>query len=150
MLRAYEVGGIFERLCRSSIQGEVSSMNRKGFTLIELLIVVVIIGILAAIAIPKFANTKEKAYIGAMKSDLRNLATAEEAFFYDSATYTTSLGAMNNFSASTGVSLTVNEATPQGWSATASSANTPHKCYLFSGTATPVGSATTEGRISCS
>src|SRR5438093_11061804 len=66
-------------------------MSRHGFTLIELLIVVVIIGILAAIAIPKFANTKEKAYIGAMKSDLRNLATAEEAFFYDSATYTNSL-----------------------------------------------------------
>src|SRR3989441_10249941 len=48
-------------------------MNRKGFTLIELLIVVVIIGILAAIAIPKFANTKAKAYIASMKSDLRNL-----------------------------------------------------------------------------
>ncbi len=44
-------------------------MNRKGFTLIELLIVVVIIGILAAIAIPKFANTKEKAYLASMKSD---------------------------------------------------------------------------------
>ena len=54
-------------------------MNRKGFTLIELLIVVVIIGILAAIAIPKFSNTKEKAYMAAMKSDLRNLVTAEEA-----------------------------------------------------------------------
>ncbi len=51
-------------------------MNRKGFTLIELLIVVVIIGILAAIAIPKFANTKEKAYLASMKSDLRNLITA--------------------------------------------------------------------------
>src|SRR5213080_4086308 len=50
-------------------------MNRKGFTLIELLIVVVIIGILAAIAIPKFANTKAKAYIDSMKSDLRNLGT---------------------------------------------------------------------------
>ena len=48
-------------------------MNRKGFTLIELLIVVVIIGILAAIAIPKFANTKEKAVVASMKSDLRNL-----------------------------------------------------------------------------
>ncbi len=47
-------------------------MNRKGFTLIELLIVVVIIGILAAIAIPKFANTKEKAYLASMKSDLRD------------------------------------------------------------------------------
>src|ERR1700752_4926426 len=107
---------------------EVVQMNRKGFTLIELLIVVVIIGIIAAIAIPKFANTKEKAYIGAMKSDLRNLATAEEAFFYDSTNYTTTLAQMNNFSPSTGVALVVNEATPAGWSATASSANTPHKC----------------------
>src|SRR5438445_13369431 len=53
-------------------------MNRKGFTLIELLIVVVIIGILAAIAIPKFANTKEKAYLASMKSDLRNLVRSEE------------------------------------------------------------------------
>jgi len=51
-------------------------MHRKGFTLIELLIVVVIIGILASIAIPKFANTKEKAYLTSMKSDLRNLVTA--------------------------------------------------------------------------
>ena len=62
-------------------------MNRKGFTLIELLIVVVIIGILAAIAIPKFANTKGKAYVASMKSDLRNLVTAEEAFFADSVKY---------------------------------------------------------------
>ena len=57
--------------------------NQKGFTLIELLIVVVIIGILAAIAIPKFANTKEKAYVASMKSDLRNLITAQEAYFSD-------------------------------------------------------------------
>src|SRR5262249_32283604 len=61
--------------------------NKKGFTLIELLIVVVIIGILAAIAIPKFANTKEKAYVAAMKSDLRNMATAEESYFADNQTY---------------------------------------------------------------
>ena len=67
-------------------------MNRKGFTLIELLIVVVIIGILAAIAIPKFANTKEKAYLASMKSDLRNLITAEEAYFADSVKYTSNLG----------------------------------------------------------
>ncbi len=62
-------------------------MTSKGFTLIELLIVVVIIGLLAAIAIPKFANTRSKAYIAAMKSDLRNLVTAEESFFADSIKY---------------------------------------------------------------
>src|SRR2546428_13715265 len=78
-------------------------MNRKGFTLIELLIVVVIIGILAAIAIPKFANTKEKAYIASMKSDLRNLVTAEEAYFADSVKYTAAYGAAGvNFVHSTG------------------------------------------------
>jgi prepilin-type N-terminal cleavage/methylation domain-containing protein len=59
--------------------------NNKGFTLIELLIVVVIIGILAAIAIPKFAKTKEKAYLASMKSDLRNMATYEESYAADSA-----------------------------------------------------------------
>ena len=48
----------------------------NGFTLIELLIVVVIIGILASIAIPKFANTKQKAYEASMRTDLKNLSSA--------------------------------------------------------------------------
>jgi hypothetical protein len=52
-------------------------------------VVVIIIAILAAIAIPKFANTKSKAYVAAMKSDLRTLVTAERAFFSDSTCYTT-------------------------------------------------------------
>ena len=63
--------------------------NRKGFTLIELLIVVVIIGILAAIAIPKFAATKDKAKLASVKTDLRNSMTAEEAYFSDFSTYGT-------------------------------------------------------------
>ena len=60
--------------------------DQKGFTLIELLIVVVIIGILAAIAIPKFSSTREKAYFAAMKSDLKNLASQQEIYYADAYT----------------------------------------------------------------
>ncbi|HYK82407.1 MAG TPA: prepilin-type N-terminal cleavage/methylation domain-containing protein [Gemmatimonadales bacterium] len=124
--------------------------SRHGFTLLELLVVVVIIGLLAAIAIPKFANSKDKAYMAQMKSDLRNLATAEEAFFYDSATYTLNFAQMNNYAASVGVTVVIREATPRGWSATASALNTYHQCALFSGLAAPVAPAAIEGQITCS
>jgi prepilin-type N-terminal cleavage/methylation domain-containing protein len=99
-------------------------MNRKGFTLIELLIVVVIIGILAAIAIPKFANTKQKAIKSSMISDLRNLATAQEAFYADSTHYATSYGTTVgngtvNFALSSGNVLTIAGASgASGWAAT--------------------------------
>src|SRR5437879_8376053 len=116
--------------------GGSAVMSRNGFTLIELLIVVVIIGLLAVIAIPKFSNTKEKAYIAAMKSDLRNLATAEEAFFYDSSKYTTSFLLLNNFAPSTGVNLQVVQATGSGWSATTTDRkstrlNSSHRCISY-------------------
>src|SRR5512143_2249454 len=123
-------------------------MNRKGFTLIELLIVVVIIGILAAIAIPKFASTKEKAYLATMKSDLRNLATAQEGYFADAKTYfsctasnsvtgtTVSLG--GGYVPSSGVTVTVNTGTG-GWSASAGMATTvtSKNCFIFVGMAGP-------------
>ena len=78
--------------------------NRKGFTLIELLIVVVIIGILAAIAIPKFAATKDKAKLASVKTDLRNMMTAQEAYFSDYATYGSlaQLVTASNFTLSSG------------------------------------------------
>ena len=61
--------------------------NQKGFTLIELLVVVAIIGILAAIAIPQFAEYRQRGFDARAKSDLRNVATAEEAYFVDSEVY---------------------------------------------------------------
>ena len=63
--------------------------NRKGFTLIELLIVVAIIGILAAVAIPQFSSYRAKAYNSSAQSDLRNLKTAMESAYADSQSYPT-------------------------------------------------------------
>src|SRR5712671_5753801 len=111
------------------------SRNKKGFTLIELLIVVVIIGILAAIAIPKFANTKDKAYVAAMKSDLRNLATFEEqyaadnngAYFAGTATMATPL---QGFTPSQNVTViaVVNAGPPISWTATATHSQSAKVC----------------------
>ena len=61
--------------------------NEKGFTLIELMIVVAIIGILAAIAIPQFSAYRERAYIASMKADCNAIRTAEEAYFVDNDKY---------------------------------------------------------------
>lgn len=63
--------------------------KEKGFTLIELLVVIAIIGILAAIAIPQFAEYRKRGFDARAKSDLRNGATAEEAYFVDNDSYTT-------------------------------------------------------------
>ena len=61
--------------------------NRKGFTLIELLIVVAIIGILAAIAIPQFAAYRMRGYNASTNSDAKNFKTAAEAYFSDNNRY---------------------------------------------------------------
>jgi len=123
--------------------------KREGFTLIELLIVVVIIGILAAIAIPKFANTKDKAYITAMKSDLRNMVTAEEAFFSDSSKYSTDLTAIN-FKQSTGVNTPTIAIGAGFWSATVThSMLTGHTCAIAINTTNPLVTAAGEGEPVC-
>ena len=122
---------------------------RKGFTLIELLIVVVIIGILAAIAIPKFANTKSKAYIAAMKSDLRNLVTAEESFFSDSAKYSSSTTSIN-FRPSTGVGTPTITTYSGAWVATNTHSQiASFSCGIGVNTTTPLVSSAGDGEPTC-
>ena len=125
---------------------------RKGFTLIELLIVVVIIGILAAIAIPKFANTKSKAYVTAMKSDLRNLVTAEEAFFSDSTYYTdgANLVARNSFKNSSGVGVPAVVTGPGYWTATVTHSQLAGAtCGIGVNTTNPIITTAGDGEPSC-
>jgi type IV pilus assembly protein PilA len=124
---------------------------RKGFTLIELLIVVVIIGILAAIAIPKFANTKNKAYKTAMISDLRNLVTAEEAFFSDSGKYSATLDSNHvKFSASANVNIFPGTPGTGYWTATATHSQLSNvTCGIGMNTANPTVTTANEGEPAC-
>ncbi len=126
-------------------------LNRKGFTLIELLIVVVIIGILAAIAIPKFAATKDKAKLASVKTDLRNMMTSEEAYFSDFAAYGTyaDLQAKTNASLSSGntIAITTNAS---GYTATVSNSSITTgftKCQVQNGAGATSG---VDGAIVCS
>lgn len=123
--------------------------NPRGFTLIEMLTVLVIIGILAGIAYAHFQTSKDKAVIAGMTSDLRAIAEEQEAYYFQNRLYTTNLVALNA-KLSPGNVLLINEATSSGWSGTVSNPNVSQQCYLFSGTAVPVGSAVKEGVIDCS
>lgn len=130
-----------------------------GFTLIELLIVVVIIGILAAIAVPAYAGTKAKAYTASMKTDLRNLVTAQEAYFSDNGSYAGSVALLStSFHVSAGNTVADPVADAAGWSTTITNSYVPvtangHVCgvWVGDGTTQPGGIAadTIEGAPAC-
>ncbi len=122
--------------------------NPRGFTLVELLIVIVIIGILATIAIPKFSTSKEQAYLAAMKSDLRNLATMQESYMYDYSTYTNNPLAAS-YVTTTGVIGPTVAVTSDGWTAFVAHNLSTKSCAIYFGT-TAQAPATQEGVPKCS
>ncbi|MGH7445317.1 MAG: prepilin-type N-terminal cleavage/methylation domain-containing protein, partial [Longimicrobiales bacterium] len=127
--------------------------RREGFTLIELLIVIVIIGILAAIAIPKFGATRDKAYFKAMMSDLRNLQAQQELYYSDPANnyeYAANMTDLPDVEPSAGVTLSIAASSATGWSATAEHAaltDALNICAVFVGDAAAVTPATTPGVV---
>jgi prepilin-type N-terminal cleavage/methylation domain-containing protein len=117
---------------------------RRGFTLIELLVVVLIIGVLATIALPKFNKAKDRAHIAAMKSDLRRLVTDQEAYMADNLGGPRPAGVATidaphaGWSPTRDVTVTFDAPVGPFWSATAAHALVPGTtCGVFVGNAPP-------------
>jgi type IV pilus assembly protein PilA len=129
--------------------------RRSGFTLIELLMVIVIIGVLAAIALPKFGKTRERAYFKAMMSDLRNLMAQQEVYWsspLNRYSYAPTIALLTSYQTSSGVSVAIASASDYGWSATAGHIGlaTTQLCAVFMGTVPLVPApALTPGLIAC-
>jgi prepilin-type N-terminal cleavage/methylation domain-containing protein len=130
----------------------VGDNRKRGFTLIELLIVVVILGILAAIAIPKFSAFREKSYIATVIMDLKNLASQQEVYHGDNMSYAPDVTSIPGFVVTEGVVISVNEADGRGWAATATHDAVPSRqCGIFYGAASASNAtpATAAGVITC-
>jgi prepilin-type N-terminal cleavage/methylation domain-containing protein len=130
----------------------VNTSASRGFTLIELLIVVVVVGILASIAIPKFSQMRQKSYVAAVTSDLKNLASAQEIYLSNRYAYAAALADITEYRVSDNVTVSINEATGTGWAATATHAGLAGGlCGIYYGTAAQAGGApaTTPGSVVC-
>jgi type II secretory pathway pseudopilin PulG len=115
------------------------------------MLVIIIIGLLAAILLPQLQGARRRAMAATLRTDLRTLAMHEESHYYDNSTYTDDLAVLRaaGYRASPEVTITVNEATFLGWSATVQHAMVLVECYMFVGNAAPVGTATDEGDLAC-
>ena len=145
-------------------------MTPKGFTLIELLVVVAVLGILATLSLPRLQTTRERALAASMISDLRNLVTAEEAFFASYQDYARAIGPAEvpgpgtkgvvRWVPSPGNVIAItrrgpNAARGAGWSATAKNPGVTNKkfdvCGVFVGSKryAPNKAVTAEGAVAC-
>ena len=127
--------------------------NNRGFTLIELTIVVVVTGVLASVAIPTFSSAREKAFVTAATSDLRNLSSQMELYQASNMVYPADVGSLPDFKTSEDVIVTITESTlGSGWAATAGHAGlVGRQCGIFygNGTAANATPATEAGVIAC-
>lgn len=126
----------------------VRQTNRGGFTLIELLLVCVIIGVLSAIAIPKFRGTKDRAVRVKLASDLRNLTTSQESYFEDHGVYADDVSKLA-FRGSAGNTVTIEEGTVLGWSARATHPALAGPCTITYGNAAPLIAGVAANQVAC-
>lgn len=94
-------------------------MNSRGFSLFELLVVIAIIGVLAAVAVPRFADFRAAAYDARSQQDLRNLASAQELYRAANASYAADLAQLDSFRTSDGVDVQITVADAARFAATA-------------------------------
>jgi prepilin-type N-terminal cleavage/methylation domain-containing protein len=125
--------------------------RRRGFTLIEMLVVIVVLGILATLAIPRFMNARAQAFEATAISDLRNVAMVQEMHIRQAGSYAADM-AFLDFDPSASVEIEITQATASGWAARASHTSLPARsCGIFVGDADPTGGApaTSPGQIAC-
>ena len=122
--------------------------SRAAFSIIELLAVLVVMGVLVGLAIPRFTRYKEKANVAAMVSDLRHLAAAQEEYWNATRRYSADTSAID-MTLSPGVSIILESADSTGWSARATHSAGPSVCAIFYGTAPALPPAEKANVIGC-
>ena len=126
--------------------------RRDGFTLIELLTVVVIVGILAAFGISFLWQSKDRAMIATMQTDLKVMATHQESYFGKNLTYAADVSDLTDFDPSPGVTVVITAAGQTGWAGTAEHASLDgRQCGMFYGlaAASDAPPATSPGIVAC-
>ncbi len=124
------------------------SVSRAGFSFVELLVVMVVIGVMSGLAVPRIRDMKRRAFVATLVTDLRNLAATQEQYWADALSYTSDFSTLR-YTHSEQVTVTIVQATANGWSATATHHDVAITCAVFYGSATPVAPAFQLATIEC-